>query len=126
MLNTRRAKSTALETINLGIAFLLELCMLAALAYWGFQTSSNLFLRIVLGIGAPLLAAIIWGRFMAPQAKKRLAGLPYLLLKLLIFGLALLALAVAGQVTLAMIFVVILVINQILLIVWHQDPLPSS
>ena len=115
-----------LKAVNLGIAFLLELCVLAALAYWGFQTADSLLLKIVLGIGAPLLVAVIWGRFMAPTSKGRLTGLRYLLAKLVIFGVAAIALAVAGQVTLAIIFAIVSVINQILLIVWKQDALPNS
>ena len=114
------------KVVNLGIAFLLELCALAALAYWGFQTSDNLALKIVLGIGSPLLIAVIWGRFMAPTSKTRLTGSRYLLVKLIIFGIAAIALAVAGQVTLAIIFAVVSVINEILLIVWKQDALPTG
>ena len=118
--------STVLKSINLGVAFLLELCMLAALAYWGFQTGGNLPLNIVLGIGAPLLAIVVWSQFMAPRAAKRLTGWPYLVLKSIIFGVAAIGLAVAGQSTLAIIFVVVAVINQILLTVWKQETLPQD
>jgi len=114
-----------LKSVNLGVAFLLELCMLAALFYWGFQTGSTLFLRIVLGIGAPLLASVIWGMLMAPRSPRRLTGATYLLLKLIIFGLDVIGLAIAGQPALALIFAIIAVINQILLIVWKQDTLPQ-
>ena len=115
-----------LQWINLGVAFLLELCMLAALAYWGIQTGSNLPLKVMLGLGAPLLAVVIWSRFMAPQSAARLSGVPYLLLKLIIFGLAAIGLAVAGQLTLAIIFALIAVINQVLLMVWKQETLHSA
>jgi hypothetical protein len=117
----------ALKTINLGVAFLLELAMLAALAYWGLQTNTSLALRIVLGIGAPLLAALIWSRFMAPRSTTRLTGLPYYLLKLILFGLAAIVLAVAGQPTLAVVFAVVAAINQLLLLVWKQEtPLETN
>jgi hypothetical protein len=111
----------ALKTINLGVAFLLELAMLAAFAYWGLQTDASLPLRVVLGIGVPLLAALIWARFMAPKSARRLTGTRYLLLKFILFGLAAIALAVAGQSTLAVVFVVVAVINQLLLVVWKQE-----
>jgi hypothetical protein len=113
----------ALKAINLGVAFLLELGMLAAFAYWGFTTGTNLPVRLVLGIGVPLLAILIWGRFMAPQSKARLTGSSYLMLKIILFGAAAIALAVAGQTTLALIFVVVSVINQILLLVWKPETL---
>jgi hypothetical protein len=110
-----------LKAVNLGITFLLELCMLAALAYWGFRASNSLPVRLLLGLGAPLLAILIWALFMAPKASRRLTGLPYLLLKIVLFGAAALALAAAGQPTLAIIFVIVTVINQILLYAWRQQ-----
>lgn len=110
-----------MKAINLGIAFLLELAMLAALAVWGFQVSDNLPLRIVVGVGAPLLAAVLWGIFMAPLSKRRLTGAAYLVLKFVLFGLAAIALAAAGHGTLAVVFAVVAVINQVLLIVWKQE-----
>ena len=39
--------------INLGIRFLLELCLLTVVGYWGFKTGSGWFLKILLGIGTP-------------------------------------------------------------------------
>jgi hypothetical protein len=116
----------ALKALNLGITFLLELCMLAALAYWGFQTSDNLPVRIILGIGAPVLAAVIWGRFLAPKSTTRLTGLAYLALKFILFGLAAIALAAAGQPTLAIIFVVASVINQLLLFAWKDEKVQQT
>ncbi len=116
----------ALKTINLSVAFLLELAMLAAFAYWGLQTDASLPLRIVLGIGAPLLAALIWGRFMAPRSTTKLSGWPYYLLKLILFGLAAIALAIAGQSTLAVVFAVIAVINQLLAVMWKQETPPET
>jgi hypothetical protein len=110
-----------LKSVNLGVAFLLELGMLAAFAYWGFQTGSNLPVKLVLGIGVSMLVVLIWGRFMAPRSETRLTGAPYLLLKLILFGAAAIALAVAGQTTLAVVFAVVAVINQILLLVWKQE-----
>ena len=52
----------------LGVRFGLELAALVALGYWGFTTGGTL-TRIVLGLGAPLLAAVLWGLFVSPKAK---------------------------------------------------------
>ena len=41
----------------LGVKFALELCLLAALTTWGFETSSSVVAKVVLGVGAPLAAA---------------------------------------------------------------------
>ena len=53
---------------NMGLSFLVELCLLAAFAYWGAHTGQELAAKIGLGVGAPLLGAIFWGVFMSPRA----------------------------------------------------------
>jgi Protein of unknown function (DUF2568) len=111
---------TALKYSNLALSFLLELFILGALAYWGFRVGNGTFMKIILGVGAPLLAALVWGIFEAPQASMPLPEPWHLLLALVIFGLAIVALYVAGQRTLALIFASLVVINQILIYAWHQ------
>jgi len=44
-----------IKSANLALRFLLELCALVALAYWGFQTGRGLIVKIGLGMGAPLI-----------------------------------------------------------------------
>jgi len=56
----------AIKTANVVLRFLLELCVLAALGYWGFQTGQSLLAKIGLGIGVPVLAAVAWGLLGAP------------------------------------------------------------
>ncbi len=46
--------------------------MLTALGYWGFQLDQSWLLRIVAGLGAPLLAAAVWGMLVAPKATNQL------------------------------------------------------
>ena len=65
---------TVIQGSNLALRFLLELCALVALGYWGFHTDRGMGLKLVLGIGAPLLAAVIWGTFVAPKASVQLPG----------------------------------------------------
>ena len=48
------AMSAILKSVNLALAFLLELAMLAAYAYWGFQAGTSIIMKVVLGIGDPL------------------------------------------------------------------------
>jgi hypothetical protein len=50
--------SLTLRSANLALAFVLELCLLAAVGYWGFHVQASTALQIVLGIGAPLLVAV--------------------------------------------------------------------
>ena len=94
---------TFVKSANLALSFFLELCLLAALGYWGFTTGSGV-ARYLLCLGIPLLAALTWGIFMAPASPRRLHGLAYQVLGLILFGLAILALYTAGQPALALIF----------------------
>ncbi len=108
------------KALNIGLSFLLELLMLAAFGYWGFQTGTSTLIRVVLGIGTPLLAIIIWGIYNAPRSARRLARNPRLLLELFMFSLAALALAAAGQPAAALIFAIFILINLSLAYIWQQ------
>ncbi len=59
---------------NLALRFLLELCALVALGYWGFKTGGTLMAKIGLVIGAPLVVAVVWGTFVSPRAPVQLPG----------------------------------------------------
>ena len=48
------------EQVNLALALVLELGVLAALPYWGFATGATIPVKIVLGIGAPAAAILVW------------------------------------------------------------------
>jgi hypothetical protein len=81
---------------NLVPRFLLELSALAATAYWGFSTASG-FTQWVLGLGAPLLVAVVWGLFVSPKAKVELPRRAQFAIELLVFAAAAVALVAAGQ-----------------------------
>jgi hypothetical protein len=63
-----------IKLINKGIMFLLEICMLLSLSYWGFHNHASM--AYLYGIGLPVLVALLWGVFAAPKSKKRLP-MPY-------------------------------------------------
>jgi hypothetical protein len=91
----------------LTLMFLLELAMLAALAYWGWTQHEGL-LRVLLAIGLPLIAAVLWGVFRIPgepnDAVVAVRGLVRLVLELGLFALAVFLLAASNQPTTAAIF----------------------
>jgi hypothetical protein len=105
---------------NLALRFLLELCALVALGYWGLKTGSGTIAKIALGIGAPLVAAVVWGVFVAPRAPVELPGFVVLLLQVLVFGSAAAGRVATAHRTLALAFGVLVVINAILMYVWGQ------
>jgi len=109
-----------IKSANVGLRFVLELCALAALSYWGFHTGDQLLLKIVLGLGAPLIAAVLWATLGAPAAQAKLSGVLHLALEVVIFGAAIVALAKADQSELAGVFAVIFIINRALMAIWRQ------
>jgi hypothetical protein len=109
-----------LKIVNLGLRFLLELCTLAALAYWGFHTGQGWLLKTALGIGAPLLAAVVWGAFVAPKAVVSVSAPARLALELAVFASAVAGLAAARQTSLAWTLGVAYAINRILIAIWGQ------
>lgn len=109
-----------LKGSNLLVRFLLELCMLAAIGYWGFKTGASAAMKMILGIGLPLLIAIVWGLFLAPKATYPLRGISRELLELALFSSGAVALFASGVAHLGWIYTVILVVNKILLFLWKQ------
>ncbi|AVR00895.1 hypothetical protein OBCHQ24_18450 [Oceanobacillus iheyensis] len=49
--------------LNVMLRFLLEILTLLAIGFWGFQRGSGTITSFLLGIGVPLIIAVIWGVF---------------------------------------------------------------
>jgi hypothetical protein len=109
-----------LKSVNVAVRFLLELCVLFSVGYWGFKTNSGWLLKILLGIGAPLLLAVIWGAFGAPKAAYHLEGLSLLALEVVVFGSGVAALFAAKNYSLAWVFAIVVIVNRILMMIWKQ------
>lgn len=109
-----------LKGLNVLVRFLLELCMLTAVGYWGFKSGSGWLMKILLGIGLPVLMAVLWGVFIAPRATYPLRGLSYLALELILLGSGAVALFASGKPTLGWEYAIILVINKVLLVMRNQ------
>ncbi|MCX5214802.1 YrdB family protein [Kitasatospora sp. NBC_00240] len=96
---------TPVTVVNSGVAFALEMGLLAALCYWGIRTGGNLPVKILLAVGAPALAATVWGLFLAAGGPTfPLPTAATIALKLLVLGTAPLALAATGHPVLAWVF----------------------
>ncbi len=96
--------------INLGLRFILELVILYALGFWGWTQHEGA-LRYLLVIGLPLLAAVLWGTFRAPEdaSANRKAPVPVpgwvrLLLEAFLFGAAIWAFFASGAATAGWVF----------------------
>lgn len=55
------------------VRFVSELGLLVSLAFGGAWIGGNIVVSTVLAIGFPVIAAVIWGRFIGPRAASRLA-----------------------------------------------------
>lgn len=100
-----------MRPLNDVLRFLIELCALAALAVWGFETADGL-AQWLLGLGAPLVFAVVWGVYMSPKAARPIVGDPSrVLAEILLFGLAVAALAAAGHGPLALVFGIVVALH---------------
>lgn len=98
------------------VAFVVEVAALGALSTWGFRTGPTPTTSWLLGVGAPLVAAVAWGLFAAPRARFDVPVLA-VVTKLVVLGVALSAartLLAPGWWALA---VVVVVVNTVLLFV---------
>ncbi|MBE5105187.1 YrdB family protein [Bacillus thuringiensis] len=103
-----------IKHVNLVIRFFLELCALASLCYWGFQSEGDVFVKFIFGIG------LLWGIFIAPKALLRLPEPYRFMLEIILFGVTSVALYVVDQTIIAIILIMVFIINRTLIIVWKQ------
>jgi hypothetical protein len=106
---------------NDGLRFLLELAMLASLAYWGFTDRGGA-LQWLLGLGAPAVVATVWGVFMSPKASHPTTDPARLLLELALFGSGVAALFAADQTTLAAVLGALIALHLVLTFALSQRP----
>ena len=108
-----------MRAANLGLKFVLELCAVAGLAYFGASVASGVG-AVILSIACPVAAIVVWGRWCAPRAPRRLPTQTRIPVELGVFGVAAVAIAVAGEGALAAVFAVAVVVNAALLTRLHQ------
>jgi hypothetical protein len=115
----RRALDT-LKDINLAVRFLLELAALGVFVHWGFRTGRTISSRVALGIGIPVVIAVIWTLLVAPDSTVDTSGTVKFIIELAIFAAAVAVLARLREYRLAPILSAIYIINRILMAVWNQ------
>jgi hypothetical protein len=103
------------RSVNLALRFALELAALVALAYWGVRTGRSPLADVALGLGAPLLAAAVWGRWAAPRSARRLTGRRLTAVQLTVLGAGATALISAGRPLLGAIFAAVVALNALAL-----------
>jgi len=97
--------------LALTVRFLLEVAALGAVAWWGVRTGETAAARILLGVGAPLAVAVVWGAFVAPKAAFAVPGAVHVALQLTVLAAAVGALVAIREVTAAEVLAVTAVVN---------------
>lgn len=109
-----------MKGLNLGLAFLLELALLAAIAYWGWHLSAPSAVRWLVAIAAPAVLALAWSRIAAPDARSRLPPTRLVAFKLLAFTVGAALLYSASEQVLAIGLESVAVVNLGLAVSWNQ------
>ena len=121
MSESASARPNGFILLNLGVRFLLEIAMLVALGWVGGEIGSSWVIRVGLAIVLPLVAAVVWGMFIAPKASRRLADPAKLLVELVLFSAACVGLAAVGHPWLAAAFAIVLAVNTAVLRLSHAE-----
>ena len=106
-----RALPPRLHAVNESLAFLVELAMLAGLAWWGATVHGAVVARVLIALAGPLTAGVVWSLFAAPRARVRLPSAGVLVVKAVVFGVTGLAVYAAGQHLVAIVVAVIAYLN---------------
>jgi hypothetical protein len=103
--------------INLAVRFLLEIAGLMAIGYWGWHQGEG-FLSIILAIGLPVIAAVLWGTFAVLEDPSRsgkapvpIPGILRLVLETAFFGFATWALYEAGAPRLGLVYAIVVLLH---------------
>ena len=107
--------------MNLVVRFLVEICLLLALAWAGAELGSSWVASVALAIPSPLAAVLVWGRWVAPKASHRLTDPRRLLVESVLFSTAAVGLALVGQPLLAAVFAGVTAVNTAVLRLSHAE-----
>lgn len=90
----RETITPVMDMVNKVLGFLLEVAMLAAFLFWGFQQAAPW--NMIFGLGVPAAVVVLWGAFLAPRSSRRLPEATVSWASLGLFLAAAAALAGAG------------------------------
>lgn len=108
---------------NLALRFVLELCALIGLAYWGYTTPAGTLAGIGLGLAAAALGALAWGAFVAPKRMVTTAPLALrLAVEVAVIGSAAAGLYAAGAHTAGIALAAVWAVNKAVLAGYARPP----
>ena len=95
------------------LRFVLELFAFATLAIWGFAAFPLPWPGVLVGLGAPALAILLWALFVSPKAVFRIDPFGQALVEIAVFSAAAIAWWMLGQPVVAVVFAVVAAVSGI-------------
>ena len=96
------------------LRFFLELFAFVSLGIWGFLAFPLPWPGLLVGIGAPLLAILVWALFVSPKAVFRIDVFGKALVEIAVFSAAAIGWWMLGQPVVAIVFAVVAAVSGIL------------
>lgn len=96
------------------LRFLLELFAFVSLGVWGFLAFPLPWPGVLVGLGAPALAILLWALFVSPKAVFRIDPFGQALVEIAVFSAAALGWWMLGQPVVAVVFAVVAAVSGIL------------
>jgi hypothetical protein len=96
------------------LRFLLELFAFVSLGIWGFLAFPLPWPGVLIGIGAPALAILLWALFVSPKAVFRVDQFGKALVEIAVFTAAAIGWWMLGQPIVAVVFAVVAAVSGIL------------
>ena len=106
------------EEVKIGpndiLRLVLELFAFVSLGLWGFLAWPLPWPGVLIGIGAPVLAILVWALFRSPKAVFRLDPFGKAIIEIFVFGAAALAWWDLGQPIVAVVFAVVATVSGVI------------
>lgn len=115
----------AIKGLNLALAFLLELALLAAcaVATWALTGDAGwpTAFRVAAAVALPLAIAVLWGLWLAPRSETRFPAVWRVVTEVVLFGLGTWLLVLADKVGWGIALAVLAAVNITAAVVWRQE-----
>jgi hypothetical protein len=109
-----------LKGINVTAAFATEIGMYIAYGMWAYSLGHNGLLRWAYSLAIPVVVAVVWGLFAAPQASHRLHGVSLFVLELTLLLLSAALLARTGYKPWAIMLASLSILTQVVSLMLKQ------
>lgn len=96
------------------LRFFLELFAFVSLGIWGFTAFPLPWPGVLIGLGAPALAILLWALFLSPKAVLRIDPFGQALVEIGVFSAAAIAWWLMGQPVVAIVFAIVAAVSGIL------------